>query len=805
MALRNPKLFGLNVLSFLAEVPNKQQALRALGLDPNDLEIIRGSANAGASRPDWNSFSRLNTPIYKALDRFLNESNVYLGILNTKAGTTSPLFGNLTVNGGISGSAIRYRFLDGTGPSALVKIADISTSRLSAWSSFANPITDSSPIAYGAQVGIRTGGQVEFGTPADSNQVRLQTSITPSVKEFASEFPTSKINCTIGGKTVTLYAMKGIPLIFEGFFRRIDSTIRLTSLINNTPASWKIYEIDNPNSRTIYRNRGGVTSTIRYRSRSSRARYIEFYYNPDYISQITLTSANLTQLPESVLENLEYLNVSFNNITTLQDLTFYTPNLQRIYFTRNPLYLSAVASERRLDTQVLNKLPTSIREFGFASTFYGSIPINAIATRFPNLTVLNLSRNGSPYFHPDTFDPNGYIPNVPNSCEYYNIYNNDFRSIGPSSGSALNVKELTNLTTLYLHNNYYLTDPSFTISSDNDVISSIVINWTNLPCPNLAGKQSLTSFSAYGTRSLGSLFDNNNFKFAGCGSLRSLNFIYSSASGPMPQFTNASLTYFDAYASRISGGHPNGDNTYVIPEKTFELAPNISFFRILSGYLLYNKPIHPSAFTYLPNLDYVYWYSYGRTIGNLPNFNACTRLRYIIFYNNRIDGNIPNFAANPNIYYIQLSYNRFSGAIPAFKNLSRLRYLYLYNNRFTSLSEFQNLPALTYFYAHNNQMTGEIPSFAECPRLYYLILFNNRFTNYETGSLSTNARLRYVDFSRNNLTSQAVNAIIDDLFQNYVSSPRGGVTVNLRSNGAPSGDALEQIDVLRSKGWSISF
>jgi Leucine-rich repeat (LRR) protein len=805
MALKNPKLFGLNVLSFLSEIPNKTAAVTALGLSVNDLAIIRGSANAGATRADWNSFSRLKVPIYKALDRYLNESAVYLGILNTKAGTTSPLFGNLILNGGLSGYAIRYRFVSGTGPSAVVKIADISTSRLSAWSSFSNPVTDSSPIAYGAQVGIRTGGQLEFGTPTDGNQIRLQTSITPAVKEFASEFPTSKINCTIGGKTVTLYAMKGIPLIFEGFFRSVDATIRLTSLISNTPASWKIYEIANPNSKTIYRNRGGITSTINYRSSVARARYIEFYYNPDYISQITLTSANLTALPESKLQNLTYLNVSFNNISTLQDLTFLTPNLQRIYFIRNPLYLSAFANERNLNANVLNKLPTSIIEFGFASTFYGSIPVNALTTRFPNLVTLNLSRNGTPYFHPDSFDPNGYIPNVPNSCEYYNIYNNDFRSIAPSSGTSKNVKELTNLKTLYLHSNYYLSDPSFNISADNEVIQTVNIDSTNLPCPNLSGRQSLVSFSAYNSRSLGSIFDNGNFKFAGCGSLRTLQLYYSSASGPMPKFTNNNLTYFDAYATRISGGDPNGDTTYVIPEKTFEFAPNISFFRILSNYLLYDKPIHPSAFTYLPNLDYVYYYSYYRTPGQLPNFNACTKLRQIIFQATRMTGNIPNFAANPIIYYVLLAYNSFSGAIPTFKNLSNLRYMYLYNNRFTGIGEFQNLVNLEYFYAHNNLIQGEIPSFAECPRLYYLIMYNNQFTNYKIGAFAENYRLRYVDLSRNRLSAQAVNAIINDLFINYTASPRSGVTLNLRSNAAPSGDALDQIDILRSKGWSISF
>jgi hypothetical protein len=52
MALKNPKLFGLNVESNYADVENKNQALTALNLPPLDLEVIRGSSNAGATRND---------------------------------------------------------------------------------------------------------------------------------------------------------------------------------------------------------------------------------------------------------------------------------------------------------------------------------------------------------------------------------------------------------------------------------------------------------------------------------------------------------------------------------------------------------------------------------------------------------------------------------------------------------------------------------------------------------------------------------------------------------------------------------
>ena len=97
MAIRNPKLFGLNVLSFLIDVENKNLALRALNLPPLDLDVIRGSANAGATRRDWISYARLKQPIHKALIRYNQDSLQYSDILDDRAGTNAILFGNLEI------------------------------------------------------------------------------------------------------------------------------------------------------------------------------------------------------------------------------------------------------------------------------------------------------------------------------------------------------------------------------------------------------------------------------------------------------------------------------------------------------------------------------------------------------------------------------------------------------------------------------------------------------------------------------------------------------------------------------------
>ena len=816
MALRNPKLFGLNVSSALADVVDREQSLNSLNLFSRDLDIIRGSQNAGASSGDWISFSRLTDPLYRTLDRYKTDSEAYGTLLDACAGTERTLFGNLNINGILSGNAVRYRYLDGTGSGATVKIADISTSRVSSWSSVG--VGTTVPISYGAQVSIKSGGALQFGTQSGTTGPRLRTSLTPQAKEFASEFPTSKITCTIGGQSVVLYAMKGIPLIFTGFFRNLNASIGLTSLISNTSASWKIVETANPNNFTNFANRGNTTSSINFRSSVSRERYIQFYYNPDNISKITLTSANITELPAVKLQNATELNFSDNQLRNFPDFNFIcgtdTPpiKLQSLNLTNNPFSQSGIGTERKLNSNVVNKIPQSVRDLYLAKTFFGSISQNIIANRFTNLKILNLNRTDGtgPYFHPDTDDANCQLPNVPNTCETYLVSHNDFRSFGTSVGAAKSVPDLTNLISLDVSLNWNLSVVGpFSIANGNIVIQSIVSHHTNLPLPTgLSGKNSFTTLYHYWCRSAGPLVNGGQggYLYDNCNSLSTLHLYGSNVTGRLPKFTNAALSYLDLRETNLTGGGPDGDETNVIPERTFEKCTNLVYMLIQSGNLLENKAIHPNVFSYTPNLYYLWYISYGRTTGNIPNLTLNSNLQYLVLHYNNFTGTMPSFTSNPNIFYADLTYNALSGEVPPLKNLQNLHYLYVYNNQFTSLSTFTNLSNLQYFYAQSNKLSGEIPSFAGCPNLLNLILFNNLLTDYKTGGLATNYRLNYLDLSGNLLTGQAVNQIIADLLLNYNTVNRGGVTVNLRGgNALPSGVALDSIDILRSKGWSIVY
>ena len=445
MALTNPKIFGLKIGNKFTDVENRRLVLRNLRIPEPDLDIIRGSQDASGSRGDFINFSRLSQPIYRTLDRYYEDSKVYDRVVIDRASISTILFGNLTINGRLDGSAIRYRYLDGT----TVKIADISTSR------------------YGAQVRIRSSGSesiMQFGTQSDADGIedkpRLQTSLIPQEREFDAEIPTHKIKIkTSASNTIELYAMKGIPLIFEGQFRNLTPRIRVIPLSGGIEPSWKIKEVNNPNAFINFTDvLSGTYSQITFNSGSSKARFVQFYYPSDNIREIFLRSAGLTTLPVAKLSNLRRLDLENNKISTLPNLNDFATSstlFKILNLRRNNLHLSEIPTERKLNAAVLNKIPSTVEFLTMGSTFYGSISDDSAITasdysdwysentesgvgnanasiifqRFPNIKSLNLQRYGSKqFFHADTDDPECHIPNISDKCTTYNIYRNNFRS-----------------------------------------------------------------------------------------------------------------------------------------------------------------------------------------------------------------------------------------------------------------------------------------------------------------------------------------------------------------------------------------
>ena len=833
--LRNPKIFGLAVEANFADVRNKNLALQNILLPPPDLEVILGSQEAGATISDWRSFTRLNDPLHETLDRVSRDSGQFPGLLAERAGTDGSLFGNLKINGSISGNAIRYRYIKGLGTNTrTVSFADISTSRISAWSSSDPKATNSDPviqgeakISYGAKLAIKSGGHVQFGTQVTGvSGPRLGTSNAPLAKEFASELPTHKIQVQIGGQAVTLYAMKGIPIIFKGFFRSLDASIILTGLISGIPPSWKIVETGNVNAYSNFSNvLSTLTSSISYRASVSRERFIQFYYTPDNIARVSIPSANISELPAVKFQNATSLEFSYNNLRNFPDINFIAPNIQELLLRRNPFYLSETESERKLQSTspgsgtttntVLDKIPTGLRRLHIEGTFYGSITQNIFADRFQQLNFFDIGRGGGAYFHPDSADSTCVLPNVSNTVTSYTVQGNDFRAIGTADtgNGRYNVNELENAVTISLDSNYYLSG-AWQIDPLNNVIQSIGMSGTGLQFPSgLANKQSLQSFNATYGRATGPLVNLPSvpYVFDNCNELTSLSLYAASGIGGsrLPVFTNAKLGTLDLRYTNIRGGAPDGDDTNVIHSNTFAQAINLANIYIDSGSLL-TSPIANDA---LSNLQYLYYFWYrssGRTGGSLPNFNGNPDLQYIYMEDNAFTGNAPNLAANTKMYYLDLRRNKLSGVIPSYKNLPSLYYIFLSANQFTDIGTFENLPSLRYLYIQDNKIgtlgNVKIPDFTDCPRLQYLIAYNNNFNGYTSGAFVGLGSVRVIDFSDNpNLSQQAMENMLEDLVSNWENSSRGGVSVNLRGCGSQSEVALESVLFLRSKGWSITI
>ena len=849
MALTNKKIFGLDVNRYLADAKDADASLRNIGIEPRDMAIIFGASSVPTTSNDFRSLSRLKQPLYKRLDRFKKDSDQFASILEKRAGTNGLLFGNLNINGRLSGSAIRYRYVDGSGDSATKKIADISTSRVSAWSS-SDPFAETdmrAAISYGARISIIPSASgrsyLKFGTQATgsndnglniSGTPRLQTTMVPQKVEFDSEIPTSKVRINLNGSDIWVYAMKGIPVIFTGFFRNLyNAEVGVTGIDAGgskgvIQPSWKIKRTDNPNDYSNYPN----SYKINYYSSRGRERNIEIYYPPDSITSLTLNNANISEMPEVKFATMQSLDLDRNNITNFPDFDGgVAPVLTKLCLRNNKFYQSEIAVERKLiadgsGNTILNKIPTTVQYLDIAGNFYGSID-QGIFTRFTALRTLHLGRDGGAYFHPET-GKTSTLPNVAPTVENYYMYNNDFRRFdSTNTATSKNVRNLDQLKIMYIGSNYELENKDIAGNDFNidqgissDVIEKVYTNSTGLPLVDLNNKATLQEYHGNYMRNAGSWFNGSGtYKFDNCAELTKLYLYAAKTTGGFPKFTNPKLDYLDNRYNSMNGGGPTSnpsDTNFVLPRDTFIGAPKLQTFYSVNSYNGNSKPIHPDAFTFTPELTNLYWYSYYNTGGSLPDFTNCGNLKWLHLSNNRFgdDGSgMPAFTTNTNINYIYLHNNQLSGTIPEIKNLPSLYYLYLYNNNFNQLSEFGSLPNLQRLYVHINNIQGAIPDFTECPNMRYLALFRNKFNAYTVGSFKELYNIRYIDVSNNQLPQSSINKIVDDLYDNWTDYKRGGVSINLRNNTAigstipslPSDPQLDKIYELRASGWSITI
>lgn len=423
MAIKNNRIFGLAVPLSLADIPDNEQALLNLGLDIRDLDVIRGIAGSGFDGNDLQALSNLNTPIWRTFDRYINDVLTYNNALSKSAGADFRARGNLEVFGPISSSAFRYTLLDTFGTTPELRWGDISTSRVSSWSSIANS------ISYGADV--RIAGKVTAG--------KLKTRVVPTARTFLSEIPTHKIRVKLNGVDTQLLVMKGIPIQFKGFFRDFDCRIDFQS--TTVRNSWRVYNTNGTGIQDFADIGSNTSSTLNYRSPFSSEKYIEIYTNPAIITYLALNNCSIQEIPKSRLTALETFNFSTNGLVEFPNLLFFSPNLKFLDITNNPFFNGSDPDQRYFSSKIVAKLPATLQTLAISGCFKGAFVQNQL-NKFTFLTSINANRSGfntSSFFYPDSKNPTGELPNfygiagndASQVISSVNLYNNDFRTITP--------------------------------------------------------------------------------------------------------------------------------------------------------------------------------------------------------------------------------------------------------------------------------------------------------------------------------------------------------------------------------------
>ena len=146
----------------------------------------------------------------------------------------------------------------------------------------------------------------------------------------------------------------------------------------------------------------------------------------------------------------------------------------------------------------------------------------------------------------------------------------------------------------------------------------------------------------------------------------------------------------------------------------------------------------------------------------------------------------------------------------------------MHTNSFIGQFPKLELPQLKNLEIQYNEFSGSIPDFSACPRIRTLKMQNNRLSTYTSGFLKDCTYMSNFNFSNNRLRGTIATDLINDLYENYIARPRGGVTVNFLGQSADDGVAsfgltaiendgtndspdstINKLAALRSSGWTI--
>ena len=444
-------IYGINADGGFTDVIDTDAALKTLGLDPADLKTVNdisGYINSSQlhalSQVSGSPNTTLPVTAIDKVSQHLDATKHLAEKLESRATVARPtstgmptdtIKGNVIVNGPVGASAIRYFSTDlMNATTGELEPLDISTSRVSSWS------RNGSTITYGGDLRISSVSPREAFDRGqhDSQHVtpklgvgkividgRVQkTTIAPRI--FPAEQATHKLKVNINGVDTYLYAMKNIPLIFEGTFRGRGGS----------DVAPPIFETDSTSGGSDYRVITGISSEnffesakggdLRYPGRGTRGRTIEVYQAPAKLTLIKTydDGLNITNFPNAEYNNLATLGFANNLLQTLPNFSKICPNntLTDLNLSQNPLHQSPAGSNRsfnRLSLAAVDRLPTSLTKLNIANCFGPrgdrsdgkGVYSGDIKRQLPNLVQFTLGKS-------QTTNVNSpFYPEVPFSCK----------------------------------------------------------------------------------------------------------------------------------------------------------------------------------------------------------------------------------------------------------------------------------------------------------------------------------------------------------------------------------------------------
>lgn len=793
-------IYGLNTSNRLNELEDLQESLSNLGLDIEDIDIIRdiniGVNEDGVTRDDLKSLSGLDFDAKREFLKYRTSTARYADFLDRIPPTRLTQQNNLNLNSRLGANSIKYNYLDFS--ESQIKTADISTSRISSWSSFDDPVTNTSPITYGGDLEI-----IGPDSPIRTTDISILNEPIPT--KYDSEVPTHYLNVNIDGNVYQFYVMKGIPVEFDAFFKNASFSIAVNIGTNDPSPSW---EIENVNEDILYDNYENVSADqeILFLDSLSKKRKLRFYYNPSKITRISMNNMNIEEFPPSIMENLGRIDYALNNLLEIPDFSTIAPNLSYLNLNGNNLSRSNLNAQQQLD-----RLPLSIEELYINGCFTDNVPIDL--TSYTNLRSFS-QRSRYTRRNRRSYRYNQESPAISSSSIIdYNIGEQRYSKLSATVAIADNL-EILNITSNNITELDQPVDPNtFTIDEitgdtnlkiKSDKLRAFYSISNSHNILDVSGKTDLVNYRHRYSRNLRG--DSNiSGKFSGCPNLEDINLYATDATGDISNnFSNLpSLEGLDLRWTRLGGS---------IESNSFTGSTNLRTILIAGGLYDTTDFIKVDSLYGLENLRILYIYNNTNIGGTLPDFSENINLRSLLIQNTSMSGSINTFSSNEFLSNLRLRYNQFSGYMPALSS-SSLKTVDFTSNNLTSDSTnifpVLNCPNLRILRLSNNNFGNQISSFENCVSLRFLNLSNNNFSSYFSGSLRNNTSLNSINLSSNNLPLGSIKDIINDLYNNWEQNNRGNVFVNLRGNNYNESDLISdetinsRLELLRLQGWII--